>query len=99
MKKISHNIFLFTLLLSSQCIANERAEAEKLQQLIKHLEASKAIIHAARSNANPNKRLQFDFETLTQNINDMQQGIAVYLQKPLEPRAFDELPVTFSDYN
>lgn len=98
MKNIARKVVLLSLFISTQSIASDWAEADKLQRLVKHLEASKALIDAAQANANPNKRLQFDYEALSKNVTDMQKGIKQYLNKPLEPRSYEELKNTFSNY-
>jgi RAQPRD family integrative conjugative element protein len=98
MKSYFIKTFLFTLALTGQSAASDWAEAEKLQRLVQHLEASKALLAQAKANTNPNKRLQFDYEALEMNITEIKQGIELYLSKPLEPRSYDELKNSFSTY-
>lgn len=91
-------LFFITFFIATTSYASDWAEAEKLQRLVKHLEASKSLIDNARLNRNTDKRLQFDYESLEKNINEIQLGINVYLSKPIEPRSFEELKNSFSDY-
>ena len=92
------SIALAVMVLPSAAYTSEWAEAQALTRLVKQLEASKALLDQAKSNRNPNKRLQFDYEELSKNIKEMQIGINSFLNKPLEPRTFKEIRNSFSNY-
>lgn len=79
-------------------LASDWAEAETLARLIEHIEASKALLNTAKESSNAKKRLQFDYEMLEKNLNEIKEGITIYLEHPIEPRSFEEISNSFSDY-
>jgi len=92
------SVALAVVVLPSVAYASDWAEAEALTRLVKQIEASKALLKQAERNSNPNKRLQFDYEELNKNLQEIQTGINLYLNKPLEPRTFEEIRNSFSNY-
>lgn len=92
------SVALAVMVLPSVAYASDWAEAEALTRLVKQIEASKALLKQAKRNSNPNKRLQFDYEELNKNLQEIQTGINFYLNKPLEPRTFEEIRNSFSNY-
>ncbi len=90
--------FLGALASTPACFASEMDEADALNRLIQQLEASKSLIDEAKSNHNPDKRLQFDYEALEANITELQRSILMYLQTPQEPKDFEAIVNEYSSY-
>ena len=99
MKLLNRNAYLIvSLFISGSVYAQNWGEAQSLSRLIEHLEASKNLLAQAKASSNDKNRLQFDYEALEKNITEMQKGIEGYLEKPLEPRKFDNISNSFSNY-
>jgi RAQPRD family integrative conjugative element protein len=99
MKLLNTKICLVvSLFLSTNIYAQNWGEAQSLSRLVEHLEASKRLLAQAKAARNDQNRLQFDYESLENNISEMQIGINIYLEKPLEPRDFDIISNLFSKY-
>jgi len=73
-------------------IADADGERESLARIAHELEAIQPLITEAASQANPDARIQFQYDWLRQDLNRIRRGIETHLDAPrAEPRIFPPL--------
>lgn len=96
--KTGFSLTLLSMLFAGVASASSWSESEELARLIKHLDAAESIVAKAEFESDKNKRLQFDYEALRNNLEMIKSGVKQHLNKPLEPRDFKEIKSVFSKY-
>jgi RAQPRD family integrative conjugative element protein len=80
------------LAISTAVIADNDAERTALAKIIHELDAIKPLIQTARAQANPDARIQFQYDWLALDIQRIQSGIREHLAAPqTQPRQFPPL--------
>jgi len=84
------SILLFSF--SSFALADVDGEQVALAKIIHELEALKPLITEAKSQSNPDARIQFQYDWLTLDIHRIKSGIEEHLIAPrTQPRSFPPL--------
>lgn len=84
---------LFFLVLNSlPTLASSATEAETLARIDHELTALGALVKQARSQADTDHRIQFDYQALEADLELVQQGIRRHVLAPrIQPRAYPAL--------
>ena len=83
---------LTAVLLVQFAIADADGERAALARIIHELQAIDPLIKEASSQANPDARVQFQYEWLRQDLDRIRLGIQEHIDAPRsEPRAFPPL--------
>ncbi len=93
--RITHVLILAllaTLLPVHIAFADADGERTALSRIVHELQAIEPLITEAASQANPDARIQFQYEWLRQDLSRMQQGIREHIDTPRpELRTFPPL--------
>ena len=93
--RITHVLVLglfATLLPVQYAAADADAEQAALARITHELEAIEPLIAEAASQANPDARIQFQYDWLRQDLNRIRRGIEEHIDAPRsEPRTFTPL--------
>jgi RAQPRD family integrative conjugative element protein len=88
--KIYFTVLLISL--SSSALADSDGERVALANIIHELDALKPLITEAKSQANPDSRIQFQYDWLALDIQRISAGIEEHLTAPrTQPRSFPPL--------
>jgi len=75
-----------------QAVADADGEREALARIIHELETLAPLIGEAKSQANPDARIRFNYEWLRHDLNRIQLGLQEHIDAPRsEPRTFPPL--------
>ena len=73
-------------------VADADGEREALARITHELEAIEPLITEAAAQANPDARIQFQYDWLRQDLNRIRRGIEEHIDAPRsEPRTFPPL--------
>jgi len=90
--KFNSLLCIFCLTAPAWAFADSDAERAELARIVHELDAIKPLINKARSQADPDSRIQFQYDWLALDIQRIQSGIREHLLAPqTRPRHFPPL--------
>ncbi len=86
------SITILLLSISSFTLADADGERVALAKIVRELDALKPLITEAKSQSNPDARIQFQYDWLVLDIYRIKSGIEEHLSAPrTQPRSFPPL--------
>lgn len=88
----TRTVFFYLFLSASSVLADADGERAALDQIAHELDALTPLIEKAKSQANPDARIRFQYAWLNDDIARMKAGIRSHINAPrTEPRSFPPL--------